>query len=574
MKQLLKDVRDWVQYASMVYMPSPATMVAALREKSKRKDRRRRRQQTQTLCPELLEPRLVLAWVGFDNWIAEDSEGNTVQLAVSRHADDEYDDLNYSTTVWYSTSNGTATGGVDFDDTGVSITFQPYETLVYIEIDLYSETIPYDEYDENFFVTLDSASGGASIGWQDEIEVVIWDTDDAPNVFFGNGVAVDDVIIDEDEGTASFTVHLENPSAKTVTVYYAFNLTAESPLARYGIDYSPTGSSVVFQPGETCKQIVVNIEDDGIDEYDEDFYITLDYADNATVVGPEARGVIVDNDDLPIAKITVDQSSFNEGHDATFTVELSGYTEKEVIVYFYTTDITAGGDDYTQHPENEEEHEHHHQYYVVFESSQAGQSTRTQEIRIATTVDGLHEGNEDFRVTICHPEEAELHEQDYYATATIADIDPLPTISIDQVSESESSGQLQFIVTLTGASSNAITVYYDTTDGTALAGVDYTSTSGMLTFLPATDPNYTNWLPIVVPVLDDAFQEPDETFTVQLSNPSYAELSVNSQATGTIEDDDGPPEVFFSQSEFVTSEGHEVLRFFVELAVENVTTCG
>ena len=59
-----------------------------------------------------------------------------------------------------------------------------------------------------------------------------------------------------------------------------------------------------------------------------------------------------------------------------------------------------------------------------------------------------------------------------------------------------------------------------TGDGTAEAGSDYTATTGTLTVdtgsLTGT---------ISIPVLDDSDDEPDETFTVTLSNPVNATIS-------------------------------------------------
>ncbi len=43
---------------------------------------------------------------------------------------------------------------------------------------------------------------------------------------------------------------------------------------------------------------------------------------------------------------------------------------------------------------------------------------------------------------------------------------------------------LTFTVTLGAASAQVVTVNYATADGTALAGSDYTATSGTLTFAP------------------------------------------------------------------------------------------
>ena len=89
-------------------------------------------------------------------------------------------------------------------------------------------------------------------------------------------------------------------------------------------------------------------------------------------------------------------------------------------------------------------------------------------------------------------------------------------------------------MTLTGdrEAMTTVTVDYATSDGTGTAGSDYTEMSGTLTF--ATDVTRRT---IRVPLLDDAVDEPDETFVVTLSNSSGAMLD-DSEATGTIRDND------------------------------------
>ena len=92
-----------------------------------------------------------------------------------------------------------------------------------------------------------------------------------------------------------------------------------------------------------------------------------------------------------------------------------------------------------------------------------------------------------------------------------------------------------FTVSLTRASTRSVTVDYATTDGTASAGEDYTATSGTLTFEAGTVEQTVS-----VPVLDDASDEGEETFTLTLSNPTGAVLA-DAEATGTIANSDPMP---------------------------------
>ena len=106
-----------------------------------------------------------------------------------------------------------------------------------------------------------------------------------------------------------------------------------------------------------------------------------------------------------------------------------------------------------------------------------------------------------------------------------------PAISISDATVQEADGAvLEFSVTLSHASSRTVTVDYATSDGTAVAGSDYTAASGALTF-NAGDTSQT----VQVTVLTDQEDESDETLTLTLSNPSQATLA-DATGTGTIED--------------------------------------
>ncbi len=61
---------------------------------------------------------------------------------------------------------------------------------------------------------------------------------------------------------------------------------------------------------------------------------------------------------------------------------------------------------------------------------------------------------------------------------------------------------------------------YATADGTAVAGTNYTATSGTLTFAPG-----MTTATIDVPILDSGSQTAPLTFTLTLSNPEAATLS-------------------------------------------------
>ena len=114
--------------------------------------------------------------------------------------------------------------------------------------------------------------------------------------------------------------------------------------------------------------------------------------------------------------------------------------------------------------------------------------------------------------------------------STSATVAGPPAIAISDATVQEGEGAvLVFTATLSHASSRTVTVDYATSDGTAVAGSDYTAASGALTF-NAGDTSQT----VQVTVLTDSEDESQETLTLTLSNPSQATLD-DATGTGAIE---------------------------------------
>jgi probable HAF family extracellular repeat protein len=112
---------------------------------------------------------------------------------------------------------------------------------------------------------------------------------------------------------------------------------------------------------------------------------------------------------------------------------------------------------------------------------------------------------------------------------------PTPTVSIGDAFVFEGSTGTRsagFLLTLSPMTTNAITVSYSTTNGTAAAGTDYNATSGTVT-IPA---GRTTWA-VYVTVRGDRRREPDEVFYVNLANASGGTIA-DGQATGLIRNDD------------------------------------
>ena len=140
-------------------------------------------------------------------------------------------------------------------------------------------------------------------------------------------------------------------------------------------------------------------------------------------------------------------------------------------------------------------------------------------------------------------------------SVTIRDDDAPPRLSVSDARVVE-GGEVEFTVSLHGKTEKVTTVDWATSNGSAdtatLGGdfSDYTAANGSFTFAGGSawqgQFGGLNFTPgdtsktIRVQTSQDFIDEPDETFTVTLSNPVNATLG-DATATGTIEDDDAAP---------------------------------
>lgn len=94
-----------------------------------------------------------------------------------------------------------------------------------------------------------------------------------------------------------------------------------------------------------------------------------------------------------------------------------------------------------------------------------------------------------------------------------------------------------------------MSIDYATVDGSAIAGSDYTATSGTLTFNPRTDLEDG-----LVTIANDTLAEDDETFTLNISNATGGIAIVDPQGVGTIVNDDPDPNVSLANASVVEGD--------------------
>ncbi|MDC1135686.1 Calx-beta domain-containing protein [Alphaproteobacteria bacterium] len=412
-------------------------------------------------------------------------------------------------TVDYTTSDVTAWAGDDYTADNGIVTFNPGSISETISIPILQDSI--DEINETFEIQLSNPSN-ATIADNTSI-VTITDDETTPSLSITGSSASDD------NGTLTATVNLSGASALIVEVDYA----TSNGTATAGNDYVATSSTLTFTPGQTSKPISLTILGDVVDEEDEIFSVTLSNPDNATLGTATASMLITDNDPAPTISVadisTVDESASSTNVVAT----LSTASEKVITIDYTTSDGTAtAGNDYTAANGT-----------ITF-----APGVTTQNIPVAILADTVDEANETVTVTLSNPSgnPPAVVINDGTAVLTISDDDLAPAISIDDVTTASEVGiGQQVTVWLNTASEQTVTVDYTTSDVTAWAGDDYTADSGTVTFNPGSISEI-----ISIPILQDSIDEINETFEIQLSNPSNATIADNTSIV-TITDDEGLP---------------------------------
>jgi hypothetical protein len=134
-------------------------------------------------------------------------------------------------------------------------------------------------------------------------------------------------------------------------------------------------------------------------------------------------------------------------------------------------------------------------------------------------------------------------------------VTPASTIFISDVSVTEGDSgatSATFTVSLSVPSTRTVTVNFATAGVTATSGIDFVSVAGPLTFAPGVTTRT-----VTVTVNGDLLNEPDETFSVDLTGASGGSIS-DSQGLGTILNDDPLPVI--SVGDVSVVEGTPVRR--------------
>ena len=269
----------------------------------------------------------------------------------------------------------------------------------------------------------------------------------------------------ENVKTASITVRRVGDLTGTVTI----NFTTSNGTAQQGQDYTNASQPVTLGPNVSSKVIGVSILDNVAPQGPRTVLLGLNGPGGGATLGPMSTAVLTINDDDPRVQFSSATYTVSEATaTASITVQRTGATTPVVSVPYSTSDGTAlASFDYTGTSG-----------VLTFAS---GQTSKTFTVPILN--DSLAEGGQTLNLTLGTPTGAWLVSPST-AALTITDNDTGGTLAFasSNFSVSENGGSATITVLRTGGTGGGVTVQYATSNGTGLAGTDYDTRSGTLTF--------------------------------------------------------------------------------------------
>ncbi len=427
-------------------------------------------------------------------------------------------------TVDFQTVSGTASSGLDFVGTNGTLTLADGQTSGFIIIPIIDD-LQGSEGDESFQLRLTGATGGATLGLANATITI--NDNDAPGEFVFSAPTY---TVAENAGVAAVTINRINGNLGAVNVTF----TTTGGTATPSVDYTPVSTVVNFGPGETVRTINIPLLTDSFPEGVETVGLLLSNESAGTSIGVPGSAVLQIVDDqvsvgFSEADVTVTESLTN----VTITVVRSGNTNLGFSVLVNTTDGTAvSGMDYVN--------------TSTTLDFAPGEVSRTFTITVLN--DQLADGDEFLNITLSSPTAGVGLGPIPSARLHILDDDTGYNFSSSTYATNESTIDLLVTVIRSGFLGATTTVDYATFDGMAIAGIDYLTSTGRLSFIAGqTSAVFT------VRILDDSLVEGNETIGLTLLNPSTnTVLGPQSTAVITILEDDGS--VGFLQSSYFVSE--------------------
>ncbi len=440
----------------------------------------------------------------------EVSESATNATVVVRRKGGTYG----SVSVDYKTiAGGTATSGADYTDVSGTLTFREGETFQSFVVPIVNDTLV--ENDETAFVVLTNFVG-ALVGNQPSTTIKI-KSDDSVISFSSPVYTVNE---NAESGTAVITVNRSGALDTKVTV----NFQTASGTAVTNVNYLPTEGTITFGQGEFIKTFAVSIINNTLVEGNKTVSLLLSSASEGAILDQATATLNIADDDYAPGILALASANYyvdENGGSLVVTVLRTNGSSGIVLANYATRDGSATVQDY--YPTNG---------LLAFAD---GETSKSFEIRVKD--DLLMEDDETFDVYLYNPTGGATLGSITNAIISIVNNNYIYgniVLSTNRYVVQESSSNAVVTVLRRNGTAGVVQVDYQTSDGGAVAGVDYTASRGTLTFT-----NGEASKTFIVPIINDSAVEGSEAINITLTNPKDgATLGRPRNGVILVEDDD------------------------------------
>ena len=364
-----------------------------------------------------------------------------------------------------------------------------------------------------------SVTGGNGVPAPSDRTLTITDDEGAPTV----SLVLDQPSIIENGGVSTVTAALSGPSSEAVTV--TVSATAVSPAAAE--DFTLSGTTLTIAAGQTTSTgtVTVTAVDNGVDAADKEVTVSGTVTGgNGVSAPPDQMLTITDDDGAPTVSLVLDQPSIIEnGGVSTVTATLSGTSSEAVVVTVSATAVSpAVAEDFT--------------LSGTTLTIAAGQTTSTGTVTVTAVDNGVDAADKEVTVSgtvtggngVSAPPDQML---------TITDDDGAPTVSLvlNEPSIIENGGVSTVTATLSGTSSEAVTVTVSATAVSPAVAEDFTLSGTTLTIAVG---QTTSTGTVTVTAVDNGVDAADKEVTVSGTVTGGNGVSAPSDETLTITDDE------------------------------------
>jgi len=433
-----------------------------------------------------------------------------------------------TTTVSFATtSGGTAAPTTDYTPTNLTVIFNPGVSNVTVDIPIHNNGIV--EGNQTVTMQLSGATGSTLISPTNATLTII-DTVNAPGEF---SFASPTYSITEGGGLGYTNVYVT--VQRTFGSYgpVSVGFTTFDGTAVAGVKYLATNGVLDFGDGETSKTFPVTVINTATAEGPEFFSVYLfNPTGGASLTSPTNTVVTILNTNTGIAFASATNAFTEPSNLLSGTLLLNvvrfNNTNGTTTVNYSTTNGTAvAGTNFVG-------------ITNAILTFNPGDSVK--QIAITTIHDPLVTGDLFFTVGLANPSAGAQLTPPSFTVVTDHDADAGIYFATNAASVFRNAGFVILPVICSNTNLEPMSVNYSTGGGTAVAGVDYTATSGTLSFTNDAAVNY-----IVVPILLNNSVLSNLTFNVTLSAPTApGVLLPPSSETVTIIGTNTPPGLSFS----------------------------